>query len=269
MTRNLDVSTFQNGDPIQQVKNKEDAARATKNNKPAWCYLNFDPSNGQKYGKYYNWAAVSDKRELAPQGWMIPGKSTWENLIKYLEYPSTFIIHDGKKYVDRMHQEERVPNIGKAMKSKKGWSNWQSGGGKYNRTCSNCRNWNQEYRNKVACHNCKDTRTEWVSAGPVEYHSGNGTNTTGFNALPGGAFHQYTDKSIFKGVGEYGIWWSNFSYKNESKNVMRGLKGIQIYSLKLIHRYDDPLNNIYSQDWDYDKQNEPITPYFNVRCFHY
>ena len=269
MTRNLDVSTFQNGDPIQQVKNKEDAARATKNNKPAWCYLNFDPSNGQKYGKYYNWAAVSDKRKLAPQGWMIPGESTWENLIKYLEYPSTFIIHDGKKYVDQMHQEERVPNIGKAMKSKKGWSNWQSGGGNYNRTCSNCSNWNKEYRSKVACHNCKDTRTEWVSAGPVKYHSGNGTNTTGFNALPGGGFHQYTDKSIFEGVGEYGIWWSDFSYKNEKTYGMRGLKGIHIYTFKLIHRYDSPHSNIYSQDWDYDKQNEPITPYFNVRCFHY
>ena len=268
MTRNLDVSTFQNGDPIQQVKNKEDAARATKNNKPAWCYLNFDPSNGQKYGKYYNWAAVSDKRKLAPQGWMIPGESTWENLIKYLEYPSTFIIHDGKKYVDRMHQEERVPNIGKAMKSKKGWSNWQSGGGKYNRTCSNCRNWNQEYRNKVACHNCKDTRTEWVSAGPVEYHSGNGTNTTGFNAMPGGAFHEYTDKSIFKGVGKDGIWWSDFSYKIENP-AMTGLRGTQIYTFRLDHEYDDPKPYTYSQDWDYDKQNEPITPYFNVRCFHY
>jgi uncharacterized protein (TIGR02145 family) len=268
MTRNLDVSTFQNGDPIQQVKNKEDAVRATKNNKPAWCYLNFDPANGQKYGKYYNWAAISDRRKLAPQGWLIPGKSTWENLKKYLEYPSTFIMHDGKKYVDQMHQEERVPNIGKAMKSKKGWSNWKTGGGNYSRTCSNCSNWNKEYRNKVACHNCKDTRTEWVSAGPVKYHSGNGTNTTGFNALPGGGFHQYTDKS-FDGVGEYGIWWSDFSYKNEKTYSLRGLKGLQIYTFKLREKSDIPDSKIYSQDWDYDKQNEPITPYFNVRCFHY
>lgn len=29
---------------------------------PAWCYYENDASNGEKYGKLYNWFAINDPR---------------------------------------------------------------------------------------------------------------------------------------------------------------------------------------------------------------
>ena len=35
---------------------------------------------GLKYGKLYNWYAVNDLRELAPEGWIIPSDDDWAHL---------------------------------------------------------------------------------------------------------------------------------------------------------------------------------------------
>lgn len=85
MNRNLDVTTFRNGDPIQQATTPEEWERlGDDENKPAWCYYNFDPKNGAKYGKLYNWYAVNDPRGLAPAGWHIPTKAEYETLINFV-----------------------------------------------------------------------------------------------------------------------------------------------------------------------------------------
>lgn len=55
MTKNLDVVTFRNGDPIPQAKTSEAWKKAGESKQPAWCYYNNDPANGAKYGKLYNW----------------------------------------------------------------------------------------------------------------------------------------------------------------------------------------------------------------------
>jgi uncharacterized protein (TIGR02145 family) len=52
-----------------------------KQGKPAWCYYNNDQSNGEKYGKLYNWHAVNDSRGLAPQGFHIPSKNEADTLM--------------------------------------------------------------------------------------------------------------------------------------------------------------------------------------------
>ena len=83
-TKNLDVSTFRNGDEIPQVTSTEEWESATRNNKPAWCYYNNDPANGTKYGKLYNWYAVSDSRGLAPIGYHIPTIQEWTILTDFL-----------------------------------------------------------------------------------------------------------------------------------------------------------------------------------------
>ena len=82
--RNLDVSTFRNGDPIPEAKNADEWQEFCKTNKPAFCYRNFDPTNGPKTGKLYNFHAVMDPRGLAPQGWHIPNKAEFETLINFL-----------------------------------------------------------------------------------------------------------------------------------------------------------------------------------------
>jgi len=74
MNKNLDVAFYRNGDPIPQVTNATAWAALTTG---AWCYFNNDSTQGNKYGKLYNWYAVNDPRGLAPQGWHIPSDAEW------------------------------------------------------------------------------------------------------------------------------------------------------------------------------------------------
>ena len=63
MNKNLDVTTYRNGDPIAQVTDPAQWANLTTG---AWCYYNNDPAMGPLYGKLYNWYAVNDPRGLCP-----------------------------------------------------------------------------------------------------------------------------------------------------------------------------------------------------------
>jgi uncharacterized protein (TIGR02145 family) len=179
MTKNLNVDKFRNGDPIPQAKTATEWKAAGENKQPAWCYYDNDPANGAKYGKLYNWYAVNDSRGLAPAGYHIPSDAEWTALTDYL----------GGYEV-----------AGKKMKSTSGWQSFTSGD--ESKTCSNCKDWSAEYRRKVPCHTCKDTRR--VPA-PTVTHSGNGTNSSGFSGLPGG--HRLNNGS-YSYVGSYGYWWS-------------------------------------------------------------
>jgi uncharacterized protein (TIGR02145 family) len=69
---NLNVDRFRNGDLIPEAKSTEEWIASGESGKPAWCYYENDNEKGGKYGKLYNWYAVSDKRGLAPEGWHIP-----------------------------------------------------------------------------------------------------------------------------------------------------------------------------------------------------
>jgi uncharacterized protein (TIGR02145 family) len=176
MTSNLNVSTFRNGEAIPEAKTDEEWRRARENKQPAWCYYDNDPKNGIKYGKLYNWYAVNDPRGLAPAGWHVPSDAEWTTL------------------------EDQLGNdAGKKMKSTSGWDSYTTGGSK---TCPNCDDWNAEYRRKTACHVCKDSRS--VPA-PTVTHSGNGTNSSSFSGLPGGARNL---GGSFHGIGGNGEWWS-------------------------------------------------------------
>jgi uncharacterized protein (TIGR02145 family) len=79
--KNLDVTTYRNGDVIAQITNTTDWANATEG---AWCYYNNDPANEAIYGKLYNMYAVKDPRGLAPQGWHIPTDAEWTTLGTFL-----------------------------------------------------------------------------------------------------------------------------------------------------------------------------------------
>ncbi len=83
-TKNLNVSTFKNGDRIVEAKTNEEWIKACNEKKPAWCYYDNDSVNGKIYGKLYNWYSVSDPRGLAPKEWHIPGDSEWITLIRFL-----------------------------------------------------------------------------------------------------------------------------------------------------------------------------------------
>ncbi|MBM3399551.1 MAG: hypothetical protein FJY15_03185, partial [Bacteroidetes bacterium] len=139
MAKNLDVSTFRNGDAIPEAKTAEEWKAYTAATEAAWCYYDNNPENGKIYGKLYNWYAVNDPRGLAPKGWHIPTDKEWTSLTNY--YLGGINIAGAK------------------MKSKTGWDN-----------------------------------------------NGNGTNSSGFNGLPGG---NRNFNGTFINVGKDGYWWSS------------------------------------------------------------
>ncbi len=137
MSQNLNVSTFRNGDPIYEAKTNEEWVSASERKQSAWCYYENQQKNGVKYGKLYNWYAVTDPRGLAPKGWRMPSLKDWDTL---------FIAIGGED------------EAGFKMKNENGWE-----------------------------------------AG------GNGSNETGFSAMPGG----YRDQAgIFYYPGISGYWWT-------------------------------------------------------------
>jgi len=84
MSKNLDVSTFRNGDVIPEAKTIDELIKLSETEQPAWCYYEFDENNGKKYGKLYNGYAVSDPRGLAPSGWHIPKDNEWDILYSFI-----------------------------------------------------------------------------------------------------------------------------------------------------------------------------------------
>ncbi len=74
MDKNLDVTTYRNGDTIAYITDPATWASMTTG---AWCYYNNDPSTNAAYGKLYNWYAVNDPRGLAPIGWHVPSYNEW------------------------------------------------------------------------------------------------------------------------------------------------------------------------------------------------
>jgi uncharacterized protein (TIGR02145 family) len=74
MKKNLDVSTYRNGDPIPQVTDPSEWLGLTTG---AWCYYENNSANGTVYGKLYNWYAVNDPRGLAPAGWHVATDAEW------------------------------------------------------------------------------------------------------------------------------------------------------------------------------------------------
>jgi len=84
MAENLDVKHFRNGDTIPHAETADEWDEAAKAKAPAWCYYNNDEKNGDKYGKLYNWYAVNDSRGLAPEGWKVPSKEDFDQLINHV-----------------------------------------------------------------------------------------------------------------------------------------------------------------------------------------
>ena len=99
--RNLDVSSYRNGDVIPEVQDKDAWSTLTTG---AWCYYENNSKNGVMYGKLYNWYAVNDQRGLAPKGYHVPSDAEWTTLSNYLG-----------------------SDPGKQMKSKSSWNNGGNG----------------------------------------------------------------------------------------------------------------------------------------------
>jgi uncharacterized protein (TIGR02145 family) len=86
MAENLKVSKYSDGTTIPNVTDNTQWAQLTTG--AAWSYYNNDAANNAKYGKLYNWYAVSKtsngNKNLCLTGWHVPTDTEWTVLTDYL-----------------------------------------------------------------------------------------------------------------------------------------------------------------------------------------
>nr|WP_315140428.1 FISUMP domain-containing protein [uncultured Flavobacterium sp.] len=124
MSKNLDVSTFRNGDPIPQAKTNDEWKSAYENKKPAWRYYLVGyskqkifgiPEKTKKYGKLYNWYAFNNSKILAPKGWHNPSIQEWNKLFTNYSY-------EYNSYYKDYEIDYTSPQLVEALKSETGWA---------------------------------------------------------------------------------------------------------------------------------------------------
>jgi uncharacterized protein (TIGR02145 family) len=111
MVQNLKTTRYRNGDSIPNVTDAAIWANLTSGG-----YSNYSNElyYGTKYGRLYNWYAVSDSRNLAPAGWHVATSADWTALQDYL-------IANGYNY-----DGSKVGN--KIAKSLSANTDWYTGG---------------------------------------------------------------------------------------------------------------------------------------------
>jgi uncharacterized protein (TIGR02145 family) len=90
MLENLRTARYRNGDSIRHAADPTMWRNLKlETDKGGWCHYNNDPGYETTYGKLYNWYAVTDTRNIAPEGWHVPTKADWDLLQDYLGDNST------------------------------------------------------------------------------------------------------------------------------------------------------------------------------------
>ena len=81
MAENLKVTHYRNGDALSNITGDEEWTNLSAG---AYCSVYGNNSNTDTYGLLYNWFAVNDVRNLAPEGWHVPSDEEWKVLEQYL-----------------------------------------------------------------------------------------------------------------------------------------------------------------------------------------
>lgn len=81
IVENLKTTKYRNGDAIPVVISDSDWRNLTTG---ACCIYRDDESIVEKYGRLYNWYAVNDNRNIAPEGWHVATYADWSVLTNYL-----------------------------------------------------------------------------------------------------------------------------------------------------------------------------------------
>ncbi len=85
MAENLKTAKYNDGTVIPNITDKTLWPNLTTG---AWAYYNNDAANDAKYGKLYNWYAVSKtsngNKNVCPTGWHVPTNAEWTVLTDYL-----------------------------------------------------------------------------------------------------------------------------------------------------------------------------------------
>ena len=85
MAENLQTSKYSDGTTISNIT---DGTQWSSNTTGAWAYYNNDATNNAKFGKLYNWYAVSPttngNKNVCPSDWHVPTDAEWTVLTDYL-----------------------------------------------------------------------------------------------------------------------------------------------------------------------------------------
>ena len=81
MAENLKVTHYRDGSEIPLVSSYSEWSSLSMG---AYAIYNGENSNADTYGYLYNWFAVDDSRNIAPEGWHVPTDEEWTVLSDYL-----------------------------------------------------------------------------------------------------------------------------------------------------------------------------------------
>ena len=111
--KNLDVTTFRNGDEIFNAKTREEWIECLTNGTPAYCDYRNDTTLGRIYGHIYNWFAIADPRGLAPKGARVANNRDWSSLYIYTN--------------EGVYNWANMGLVGQRLRSREGWKNSSTG----------------------------------------------------------------------------------------------------------------------------------------------
>jgi uncharacterized protein (TIGR02145 family) len=116
-SENISIGNFINGDPIKESKNQEELSFANKHKIPTWHLKDFDTENAH-HGNFYNYYAITDPRNISPEGWKIPNRSDWDDLFSYCGY----LNETEMTYLKQSQFDFFNLRAITSLKSKKSWS---------------------------------------------------------------------------------------------------------------------------------------------------
>jgi len=189
MAENLKVTHYRNNDEIPNVTYYRDWYDLSTG---AYCDYNNNEGNVSSCGRLYNWYAVNDSRNIAPEGWHVPTDEEWKELEMYL----------GMSRSEADNIFWRGTNEGKKLKSQSGWIS-----------------------------------------------NGNGSNTSGFSALPCGG-REFT--TSFEDKGYLANFWTS---AGDDEYAWKRCLGWEMSLFEDMY----PSDRIWRQDWDKNSA-------YSVRC---
>ena len=101
MAENLKVTHYRNGESIPNVTDNSEWSNLTTG-----AYGEYDNSsaNVATYGRLYNWYAVDDSRNIAPEGWHVPTDTEWKQLEMFLGMSQSEADESGRRGMDEGSQ---------------------------------------------------------------------------------------------------------------------------------------------------------------------
>jgi uncharacterized protein (TIGR02145 family) len=81
LVENLKTTKYRDGTDIPNVTDDTVWINLTTG---AYCDYNNSPSYSEIYGRLYNWYAVNDSKNIAPQGWHVATDEEWATLATFL-----------------------------------------------------------------------------------------------------------------------------------------------------------------------------------------